>query len=668
MKKYNHDEIIIYNKNEIPKNLENIKKDILNSPIDLIFISNDMRIIVGVLTNDYLRTRNVVNISDFGYINKSKLSIYLILHSLQDSKKHLIPVLNSDSTLFQVYTDEPDLDIYTNYFKFIVNFLDLSKNMIFFTNKICLIKPSNNNKLLLFELFLEIIDRYNFNYKILDEKLLLKDVDITYLYIATDAMTLRKYKFINNKLRLISYENFLLFYEGSFVWEIRHQLSKLKILCFHGSGSTSGTNNYTKEIYKSIKNHCRVAAENGEQCSARNVPSIIENDFFKNINSNGYKHDIENMPFSMINKYGINKLEDVSSKYLNVNNGFRKTFYQCNNPIQNIYLFGSCFFIGPLVEDKYTIASLLQKKLIDNGYNINVINCGVWGNLYERMTDIEFCANDIIIVEARIPGRPYLDWDTVADKYLVTAEECTNHITHCNHTANKKFADGLYDFISSYLANNSQSKTKCLPTIKFDWGIAIKKHYLDYFFSNINLKKYNKIGSIVMNCNPFTLGHEFLIKSALKIVDLSLFNFFDRLLMIYNAVKKYNNIYIVPSGRFILSNRTFPEYFIKIEDSNLVDNVLFDIEIFAKFIAKPLDIKYRFVGEECNDKVTLEYNNAMKIILPKYNIKLIEFKRHAKNNRIISASLIRDAMKNNNKSIIQNYLPDSTLKYFKIET
>jgi [citrate (pro-3S)-lyase] ligase len=118
---------------------------------------------------------------------------------------------------------------------------------------------------------------------------------------------------------------------------------------------------------------------------------------------------------------------------------------------------------------------------------------------------------------------------------------------------------------------------------------------------------------------------------------------------------------VVPSGNFILSNQTFPEYFVKIKDDSLINNIKYDLSLFGKYIAPNLNIKYRFVGEELNDEVTLEYNKHMKEILPKYNIKLIEIPRKKAKGSVISASHVRELIKESNYDELNDYLPKSTI-------
>ena len=73
------------------------------------------------------------------------------------------------------------------------------------------------------------------------------------------------------------------------------------------------------------------------------------------------------------------------------------------------------------------------------------------------------------------------------------------------------------------------------------------KKYLDILTKMKNQKNITgKIGAIVMNCNPFTLGHKYLIKESLKKVDYlyifvveedkSIFPFKDKIL---SVIKEY---------------------------------------------------------------------------------------------------------------------------------
>ena len=180
------------------------------------------------------------------------------------------------------------------------------------------------------------------------------------------------------------------------------------------------------------------------------------------------------------------------------------------------------------------------------------------------------------------------------------------------------------------------------------------------------------MGSIVMNCNPFTYGHRYLIEQALKKVDYliifvveedkSVFSFTERFVMVCEGVADLENVKVVPSGPFILSRTTFPEYFIKIRDEELEQNVENDITLFAEKIAPRLNIRYRFVGEEPEDDVTNEYNNAMKRILPQNGVELIEIPRKMQNRKVISASKVREILEHDTIRGLCELIPETTLQ------
>ena len=204
----------------------------------------------------------------------------------------------------------------------------------------------------------------------------------------------------------------------------------------------------------------------------------------------------------------------------------------------------------------------------------------------------------------------------------------------------------------------------------------IKMLYIDWYFKKSDFSRFNKIGSIVMNSNPFTYGHRYLIEQALEQVDFlvifvveedgSLFSFDERFAMVCEGVVDINNVMVVPSGSFILSKTTFPEYFIKSTDKFLVENVENDIKIFAKYIAHYINISYRFVGEEPEDTVTAVYNKAMRKILPENGIEFVEIPRKKQDGRYISASAVRKSLEEYDLQSLRKLVPRSTMELLSL--
>ena len=117
---------------------------------------------------------------------------------------------------------------------------------------------------------------------------------------------------------------------------------------------------------------------------------------------------------------------------------------------------------------------------------------------------------------------------------------------------------------------------------------------------------------------------------------------------------------VVPSGRFLISQATFPEYFLKIVDEDIVQNVNYDVSLFADYIARPLHISCRFVGTEPLDMGTNAYNDAMKRILPGRGIQLIEIPRKEYGGACISASKVRGYLEEGNENKAFEIVPDTT--------
>ena len=136
--------------------------------------------------------------------------------------------------------------------------------------------------------------------------------------------------------------------------------------------------------------------------------------------------------------------------------------------------------------------------------------------------------------------------------------------------------------------------------------------------------------------------------------------------MVKNGTSDLKNVVVVSSGKFIISSLTFPEYFMKdyVKEKNF--DVSMDVETFCKHIAPPLHIKKRFAGEEPFDPVTLNYNENMREILPKYGMEFCEIPRLAiDDSRVINATEVRRLLKERDFDAIKEYVPNSTLEILK---
>lgn len=181
---------------------------------------------------------------------------------------------------------------------------------------------------------------------------------------------------------------------------------------------------------------------------------------------------------------------------------------------------------------------------------------------------------------------------------------------------------------------------------------------------------------LVMNCNPFTLGHQAVIAKAAAeypaVVVLvvseegSLFPFEVRLQLVKAGVAHLPNVAVVPGGKYTVSAATFPGYFTRGDDTVIAQTRL-DVTLFAKYLAPALGVTARYVGEEPYCATTRAYNQAMLEILPQHDIAVVEMPRIAAGGQAISASRVRDLIRQDGWEEIQQLVPATTYQYLQSE-
>ena len=176
-------------------------------------------------------------------------------------------------------------------------------------------------------------------------------------------------------------------------------------------------------------------------------------------------------------------------------------------------------------------------------------------------------------------------------------------------------------------------------------------------------------GVVVMNCNPFTLGHRYLIEQAAKQVerlfvmvvreDCSLFAYAERKAMVEKGVAHLENVTVIDGSEYAISQATFPTYFLKRLDDAADTQMLLDLDLFRRHIAPALGATVRFVGTEPTDRLTRRYNQLMHEVLADVR----EIVRLEKEGNAVSASRVRKAMEQGDMSTIRQLVPPTTLPY-----
>ncbi|MDV7023008.1 [citrate (pro-3S)-lyase] ligase [Atlantibacter subterraneus] len=190
----------------------------------------------------------------------------------------------------------------------------------------------------------------------------------------------------------------------------------------------------------------------------------------------------------------------------------------------------------------------------------------------------------------------------------------------------------------------------------------------------------NKIGCIVMNANPFTRGHRYLVQRAaaqcdwlhlfLVKEDTSRFPYEDRLALVRAGTADIEKLTVHRGSEYLISRATFPCYFIK--EQSVINHCYteIDLQIFRNHLAPALGITHRFVGTEPFCKVTASYNADMRRILqdptnPAPPVQLVEIERLQYHGIAISASWVRKLLVKRDFATIELLVPDATARYLQ---
>ena len=283
------------------------------------------------------------------------------------------------------------------------------------------------------------------------------------------------------------------------------------------------------------------------------------------------------------------------------------------------------------------------------------------------------------------------------DMNLIATGSCFGNTLRCMAVSSAHQGEGLMNQIVTHLLDVQYQRgnlhiflyTKCdsakffgdlgfYEIVRIDGQIVFMENrrtgFQDYLGQLAKEKEEEKkSAALVMNANPFTLGHQYLVEKAaaendilhLFIVseDASLVPFSVRKKLVMAGTAHLKNIRYHDSGPYIISSATFPSYFQKDQEAVIESHALLDLTVFTR-IAQAMNITRRYVGEEPNSLVTGIYNEIMQKKLPENGIECIIVPRLQSEGKAISASTVRQAIKDGNWEALKELVPKTTLDYF----
>ncbi len=290
-------------------------------------------------------------------------------------------------------------------------------------------------------------------------------------------------------------------------------------------------------------------------------------------------HGIKDPPMRWGGKFGDRLVySDYINKGVSAIGGNRFTINNPKTAKNSVYIFGPCLIRGAFSEDCETVPSKLQ-ALINNGkFRYRVINCGIGDadcssniNLLYALMEYKYLRNDIIIFlvpySEDITGRysynkcyPALtcfrEW-----KYRWKQTHHDAYPLHANRLGNEIIAKHIYSLIGKDLALPSLTEDNDQFVFPERTYLKVKDYGLDDYLAKLSSYDVGEasVGAVVMNCNPFTRGHEYLIDQARRRTeylfvfvveeDLSDVSFDDRFAIAQSNCKEMENVTVLPSGK-----------------------------------------------------------------------------------------------------------------------
>lgn len=313
-------------------------------------------------------------------------------------------------------------------------------------------------------------------------------------------------------------------------------------------------------------------------------------------------------------------------------------------------------------EQKEKMIALLNAQRIRLDKNIDY-SCGIFNDNQEIIATGSYYQNTLrcLAIDERYQGEGLMN-------------QIITHLVHQLY-----YQDVFHLFV--YTKNESAHFFEQLgfhQLVQIENGITFLENKPKGFSQYLTtLNRYKKESgskaALVMNCNPFTLGHQYLVETVaekfdwvylfLLEEDASVFPYTVRKNLVENGTAHLPNVMIVPTGHYIISQATFPGYFQKDEQSVIESQAMVDASIFMK-IAQHLGITNRFVGEEPYSQMTQLYNRMMTKVFQSspLNLTIIERKQDA-TNQAISASKVRMAIKDDDWAFVKNSVPATTFEY-----
>lgn len=410
---------------------------------------------------------------------------------------------------------------------------------------------------------------------------------------------------------------------------------------------------------------------------------------------NYLKKRLLNATYALNNGFTIVE-SDIATEHLHIVEGVRKTLPEIEIFDKEIHMYGPCITSGYMVSDEHTIESYLQKRYVIENQKIKVFNHGT-NNGQILLCDVINALNtpvkagdDFVFIYETDPVIDALEirtYDsnvefnkrkTVSDTFFYDSP------AHCNKYANELMAEYIYDLLVNKVGENT-----LIRRTYFQDNMANVYEFKYFNFTNPNLcsffmryhdlmeklKGFHNVGGMLMHAAPFTLGHQYLIDTALNEMDAVVvfvmadyfhsLSVLDRVEIVKENLSVYDNVFVIPIEPFAIAASYFPAYMHRVDSMFKASDLLkYSGEIVDSYIFPYFNIKYRYLGEELPGSLTDRYNDLVKYEAEKHGLTVRIIKRNTDTTgNVISAGRAREALRKKDFNSMKRVLSNKTIEY-----
>lgn len=438
--------------------------------------------------------------------------------------------------------------------------------------------------------------------------------------------------------------------------------------------------------------------------------------------SDAYMREVLACTGHVTNPDGLTLLQDMASRLVNVRHGFRVTTGMPVEHAHTVHMLGASTVYGLGAEDAHTMPSLLQARLNelhrqDSTFPAHrVLNRGIPGGTYSmllghlkrtplRQGDTVLFFGCMLETPSGLQGWAEAPAETLPSIIDLCQSQGISTIdatllferphphgelfidsSHPGPRGNRIVADKLFRVCFQLPHEHRAAAEDVAHALRLDAIPEFNQEREDMLLRIPEVQDYlqslwelrpesGTVGAIVMNCNPFTLGHRHLIGLAAGQVDhlfvfinqenRQQFNFKQRFQMVQAGTTDLANVTVLPYSGTWGTASTHPQYFDKEANPNAKLDATDDLSNFGRYMAKALGITKRFAGNEPYCPVTSQYNRQMAEHMPRYGIAYIEVERHCIDGAPVSASAVRRCMQQADWATLRRLVPKSTIAELK---